>query len=92
MYLFMLSMLALFLIVGAGVLVFGKKAKTVRVGEVWKLFFALILIGTSRGMSGSDPLLLISKMGMLVFGCTLLGWFVGSLSVPATAKRVNSHV
>ncbi|MEI6788555.1 MAG: hypothetical protein WCL49_08765 [bacterium] len=79
MYLFMISMLVVFLIIGAGVLVLGKRAKSVRVSEIWKLFFGLILVGVGKGMSDTDVSLRIPKLGFLLVGGILVVWFVVAL-------------
>jgi heme A synthase len=76
MYLFMIAALVLFLIVAGAVVALGKKAKSVRVSEVWKLFFGLILISASSGMSTADASLKIPKIGMLTVGSILILWFI----------------
>jgi len=73
---FMIAALVLFLIIGGAVVALGKKAKSVRVSELWKLFFGLILVSASRDMSTTDATLKIPKIGMLVVGSILIVWFV----------------
>ena len=79
MYLFMIAALVLFLIIGGAVVILGKKAKSVRVSELWKLFFGLILISASSGMSTGDASLKIPKLGMLTVGSILIVWFVAAI-------------
>ena len=76
MYLFAIAALVLFLIIGGAVVALGKKAKSVRVSELWKLFFGLILVSASSGMSTADATLKIPKIGMLAVGSILIVWFV----------------
>ena len=79
MYLFMISALVLFLVVGGAVLALGKKATSVRVSELWKLFFGLILISASSGMTTADASLRLPKLGMLAVGTILIVWFVAAI-------------
>jgi heme A synthase len=76
MYLFMIAELVLFVIIGGAVVALGKKAKSVRVSELWKLFFGLILISASSGMSTADATLKVPKIGMLTVGSILILWFI----------------
>jgi heme A synthase len=76
MYLFMIAELVLFVIIGGTVVALGKKAKSVRVSELWKLFFGLILISASSGMSTADATLKVPKIGMLTVGSILILWFI----------------
>lgn len=79
MYLFAIAALVLFLIIGGAVVALGKKAKSVRVSELWKLFFGLILIGASSGMTTADASLRLPKLGMLAVGTILIIWFVAAI-------------
>ena len=90
MCLFMISALVLFLIVGGAVLALGKKAKCVRMSEMWKLCFGLILFGVGRGMSTADVSLRFPKSGMLTGGSILIVWFVVSLWMQ-WRKRTAEH-
>ena len=79
MYLFLISALVLFLVVGGAVLALGKKAKSVRVSELWKLFFGFILITASRGITTADASLRLPKFGMLAVGTILIVWFIAAI-------------
>ncbi len=76
MYLFLIAALILFLIIGGAVVALGKKSKSVRVSELWKLLFGLVLISASSGMSTADASVKIPKIGMLAVGTILIAWFV----------------
>jgi heme A synthase len=91
MFLFMISALVLFLLVGGAVLALGKKAKGVRVSEMWKLFFGLILIGVSRGMSTADVSLRFPKIGMLTGGSVLIVWFVVSIWIQGRKRTAEQQ-
>jgi len=68
--------LVLLVIVGGAVLVFRNKTWSVHVSELWKLFFGIILISFSDGMSPDDVSLNLPKIGMLAVGSVLVVWFV----------------
>lgn len=81
MYLFILSVLVLLAIVGGAVAILGKeRSRRLRLSEAWKLFFALILFGLSRGWNAQqDSSLAVAKTGMFIFACVLTVWFVISI-------------
>ena len=81
MFLLTFIMVILFFIVGMMVLALGKKAKSVRVSELWKLFLGLILISLGfEGVFLNQPLIFkLWKIGILTFGITLVVWFAVSI-------------
>ena len=76
---FIMLIIVLLTIVGTGAIILRKKAKNTNVSEFWKLFFAIVLFGISKGLSLAQPTLAIPKIAMFVFACFLTIWFVFSI-------------